>query len=673
VPINSNEYFLLENRAQDAGKDNVIVTYRQNGQTFTKAIEPDTSGLFTIKRDFKKGIPGGVVIDVDEFDASIPGNGIVIWHIDEKVISGKISRNKINTDPSRRGVDVEEADGIQDIGEKFSSPFGDIIGEGGSEDFWFKKNSSRLYKNKFSSDSKPNTKTNDGTNSLISIENFSDLSNKMSFTVSVGNNDLYLARSIKIPFDKKPTSISSLQFGSKNYYYILNDSDLLRYNDFTNTSSTIGNFSTFKPAVINLGNDEFIVGGKENGIKIFSNINNIERIEFHYTSSNITSPPVSINFGGQVKSLIGTANGTLYEINLYDFISSNHSRGIKTYTFGQKPLNQIAAFEDYFSLITDFTLYDSKGISIPFVNKTKQLILTKNSSGVLTNIVLHENGFISIIENGTVKKTFHVTAQNIESIALADLFGNAENYILFNAKNSIYAYSLEGFIAENFPITINNDNLLFGTPLAVDLGNDSKTEILSFSRSGNIYAFSLPDGKLISSFPLGVGDGDYFIPAMFKEELPTMGPIARYKPILPVLSNSNQLNLWSIASIQGNEYWTSQFGTQTNSSYVKEADVKNIISQYFPEERAYNWPNPVYGIQTNIRYFVSEDSDIKIRIFDLAGDLVADLENKASGGFDNETVWNVEKIMSGVYYARIEVKSISGKTASKLIKIAVIK
>ena len=89
--------------------------------------------------------------------------------------------------------------------------------------------------------------------------------------------------------------------------------------------------------------------------------------------------------------------------------------------------------------------------------------------------------------------------------------------------------------------------------------------------------------------------------------------------------------------------------------------------------KAYNWPNPVYGSSTNIRYYVSEDSDVKIKIVDLAGELVAELNNKARGGFDNETVWDVSKIQSGVYYAYIEVKGSSGNSANKIIKIAVIK
>ncbi|MDP3582123.1 MAG: hypothetical protein Q8S39_09320, partial [Ignavibacteria bacterium] len=181
VPISSKEYYLVENRQQDAKKDDLILTVKKDTLIYTKTIRKDTSGLFNFQPE---DIKGGVVIDVDEFDAAVPGNGIVVWHIDENVIKAKIGENKINSDLMNKGVDVEEADGIQDIGETFSSIFGSFIGEGTYEDFWHKGNKTKFYKNSFSPTSKPNTNTNLGSNSLITIDSFSDLSNKMSFNVA---------------------------------------------------------------------------------------------------------------------------------------------------------------------------------------------------------------------------------------------------------------------------------------------------------------------------------------------------------------------------------------------------------------------------------------------------------------------------------------------------------
>src|SRR5690606_23794465 len=148
VPINSSEYFLIENRQRDANNDGSTVTYIVNGEIRFKTFVKDTTGYYSFAVDSL----AGVIINVDEFDWAlpnaksverqpydpVPGGGIVIWHIDEKIINEKIGTNSINVDKNNRGVDVEEADGIQDIGEQFFTVFGDeIIGEGFIEDFWY--------------------------------------------------------------------------------------------------------------------------------------------------------------------------------------------------------------------------------------------------------------------------------------------------------------------------------------------------------------------------------------------------------------------------------------------------------------------------------------------------------------------------------------------------------
>ena len=63
-----------------------------------------------------------------------------------------------------------------------------LVGEGSAYDFWFSSNGAKLYKNKFDKDTRPNSNSNSGANSLISFSNFSDISNKMSFKVAYGDS-----------------------------------------------------------------------------------------------------------------------------------------------------------------------------------------------------------------------------------------------------------------------------------------------------------------------------------------------------------------------------------------------------------------------------------------------------------------------------------------------------
>ncbi len=673
IPINSSEYFLVENRSQDSNNDKVKVTYKQSGQTFTKIIDIDTSGVYVVERKFDNGIPGGVVIDVDEYDAALPGSGILIWHIDEKIINEKIADNKINAESNRRGVDVEEADGIQDIGETFVTVVGDLIGEGYKEDFWFKENKARLYKNRFSFDSKPNSRSNDGSNSLITLENFSSLANRISFDVLFGNNQITLSRRVKIPEIKNPVSISLLQVGSNYWTYILDGTDLIRIDAYNGNSSTIKNFSSFKPAVFKDGSNEFVVGVNGKKFTLLSTINNIYKISDYSFNNEITSTPVIVKNGSVIKGLIGTTDGKVYEIDLAEFISSNFTRGILTYSVDSKPIKQIASYDDYFSVITDNRFADSKGKSITLNQKPKRIALTKNSDGKFVNVILAEGNYFTIITDGMLTSSFVIPIEELTSFSVADLFSNSNNYILFNSTTKIYAVNFQGILADNFPIDTYSKYSLLGSPLSIDFNNDEKPEVLSFNTNGDLYAVNSSDGKILTSFPINVINNKKVIPVISMEELPTMGPIARFKPILPVINETGELALWSLSSLSGKEFWISEFAASSNNSYAIAIDSKSKIVEFFPAEKAYNWPNPVYGNETNIRYFVSEDSDVSIKIFDISGDLVANLNSKATGGFDNETKWNVSGIQSGVYYARIEAKSNSGKTANKLIKIAVIK
>jgi hypothetical protein len=91
-----------------------------------------------------------------------------------------------------------------------------------------------------------------------------------------------------------------------------------------------------------------------------------------------------------------------------------------------------------------------------------------------------------------------------------------------------------------------------------------------------------------------------------------------------------------------------------------------------PKSRTYNWPNPVYGNSTQIRYYVTENATVNIKIFDLAGSKITELTGNGVAGMDNEITWNISNIQSGIYLARVEAKSTTQSSVA-IIKIAVVK
>lgn len=191
IDINNNEYFLVENRTHWF-RDSVSIDsaryliYEQSGNE--KRYPPFVEVLFDsvdLVRD-----SNGVVISISDYDIGLPASGLLIWHIDEDRIQSGISNYSINGDREKRGVDLEEADGAQDIGYPniflFADPTGGYFG-----DMWFQGNPEadaligiENQPLSFGPFSYPNTKSNDGATTYLSVSNIGLPNDTLSFSIT---------------------------------------------------------------------------------------------------------------------------------------------------------------------------------------------------------------------------------------------------------------------------------------------------------------------------------------------------------------------------------------------------------------------------------------------------------------------------------------------------------
>ncbi|HEX5031449.1 MAG TPA: FG-GAP-like repeat-containing protein [Candidatus Eisenbacteria bacterium] len=158
VPLGSDEALLIENRQADLNHDNTI--YLDRDSTTDVILGP---GLSSVDPADSLGNR--------EYDFLLPGEGILMWHIDQTVICTPIDNTTflcgpnanpdlgVNSNPERRGVRLMEADGIADIGDPnsayfFGSPF----------DPYYVGNHTRL-----DDDSNPSARTNDGGRSHVRV------------------------------------------------------------------------------------------------------------------------------------------------------------------------------------------------------------------------------------------------------------------------------------------------------------------------------------------------------------------------------------------------------------------------------------------------------------------------------------------------------------------------
>jgi len=106
IPIGGDEYFLIENRVRD---------YNRNHKFDFDDANDDG------KLDFWQDSYRGAELDYflprapNSDSTAIDGSGLLIWHVDESILRELLVYNIVNANPLHKGVDLEEADGIQDL------------------------------------------------------------------------------------------------------------------------------------------------------------------------------------------------------------------------------------------------------------------------------------------------------------------------------------------------------------------------------------------------------------------------------------------------------------------------------------------------------------------------------------------------------------------------------
>ena len=185
IPINDTEYFLIENRnnwyREEVSIDSARLKVWELTGSYPNYINIlfDSTGI--VKNEY------GVVTDIDNYSIGLPASGLLFWHIDEKIISDKISSYQINAEIELKGVDLEEADGAQDIGyisNLLTDPSSGYWG-----DMWFRENNQYFRSNtsdqlEFSSYTFPNTHSNNNYVSGIHINNISETDTIMFFDLN---------------------------------------------------------------------------------------------------------------------------------------------------------------------------------------------------------------------------------------------------------------------------------------------------------------------------------------------------------------------------------------------------------------------------------------------------------------------------------------------------------
>ena len=109
------------------------------------------------------------------FDSRFIGDGgLLIWHIDENVINARLFSNTVNDDENHKGVDLEEADGRNDLDN--------LVNMGDAGDFYPGSTNNIV----FNDTSNPNSRDYSGVTTKVGVINISSSADPMRADLEVG-------------------------------------------------------------------------------------------------------------------------------------------------------------------------------------------------------------------------------------------------------------------------------------------------------------------------------------------------------------------------------------------------------------------------------------------------------------------------------------------------------
>ena len=706
IPITPEEYFLLENREVDLDKDHFSGL---RADSVTNVI----LGPVDMNRQYNR-----------EYDWLLPGSGILIWHVDEGVAYldydgdglNNFWDNDLQADKNRRFVSLVEADGIIDFGGDYYTGYGE------KGDIFYQGNNTEFTPYTF-----PASKSNNKSDTHIWVNGIGIADTVMTLDV--------LKEWIQTGFPQKfipETGASSLVYGdvdndgnietfisSKGFIQAWGpggaglfpdpDSVVITRFDSAQTSLPLAIFaeddSAFfgPPSLGDLDGDDTleVVAATVDG-RVFAwhpydrdgdrRADALDGFPVELAGwGRISMSPVLANFDENpldVEIFVAREDGSMEILNqdsveLYGIFSSGKVSGL---AMGD-------TIDTYFLLIEEIDKSriikispDSGPHPWPFEPSPKVEISTIDNSSPITGDI-NRDGSLEVIVVGGDGKIYawdnllnplpgfpvetNITMHRANPV-LGDLNGDGFLEIIVAYQDRIFAYNFNGTSLNNFPITISQPDgpvdLIESSPIIGDVDGDGYPDIIVGTIDNRILAYN-KNGKMVDGFPLTVNGAIKSSPVLLNMDKDVDAELL-------VASEDGFIHGWDLSGEYKEESfpWVMYGYDARHTNYFPKENlqpVPQITGDLLPVKMAFNYPNPAKD-QTKIRYFLKQNAEVDIKIYDLSGMLVDEFTGPGEGKTHNERIWDCSKYASGVYLCRVEAKS-DDDNQVVIFKIALVK
>jgi hypothetical protein len=719
IPINSKEYWLVSNRFVYANPDTTGVDSIFSPDS---TLHYDSTGV-RVWRD-------GVLTRFDDYDWGLPPDsmrgGLAIWHIDEDKIARDSSWNEINAG-DLKGVDMEEADGIQDFETKvWLVTDADAAYYGSPYDLFYKGNL-----DSFTPFTLPNTNANNGSFSHVRIYNISESDTLMKFSVKFNFKKPGFPISCGSFFDINSPNIAEVDTEYViftgvmdtlvgNVVLALKSDGSILWKHTIPTAQYLGFYGSVAIGDID-GNEVLDVvatpfTAKDTILNPKSKIQNPkQKFKKDFQSSNLSifesKADTSLKIWGQLYawdvygnpllSLDGVTDGAIIGVplladinedgkdeiiitsgdgNLYCFNGDGTSVdgfpvSLGQMTWGSPVYDSIS--NRIYALSGDGRLFSIKTTGeMDWIGLEPSLEITYSSPVVAD---LDSDGKNEIICSRGTKEIVCVKSDSriewkrtltnfsfISSPAVADIDNDSYLDVIVPAGNKIYCFNHSGASLPGFPIEVESEEeFLQSSPVVGDITGDGKNEIVIGSPDGKLFAYN-NTGNLLPFFPLNTGRTIYSTPLLTDIDSDSLVDIV-------VGCDDGNLYTWGFPWEYGVISWGSIHKDGRNNGIILKQPIHPVVTgNPFMDKNLYIYPNPIRDKGAHLHYTPGNADEVNIKLVDVAGNIKKSFKGKIGGNSYVDVSLQLDGLTSGVYLCRVEA-TLNGKRYVRFKKFGIVK
>ncbi|HNX01404.1 MAG TPA: M6 family metalloprotease domain-containing protein [Candidatus Cloacimonadota bacterium] len=692
LPISEHEYFLLENREQNPdnsvlnGLPSFTFVLLQEGQAYYPQTDStaDPVPRFDFMTNRYKGcewdffLPG-----YGTTDPPVDGSGLLIWHVDENVIQANYRPNegydRINADAHHKGVDLEEASGIQDLdatnitNPNFRGGPDDSFREGNNNYFGQLEHNGII--------SQPTAESYYGGIPL-EVSNISTAGLTMTFNAKfrwsldagyAGTNPLPASF---IDFDRD---------GNEELFYPMPDGHLVFWkNDLEMNVS-------FPP--MNPMSKMYAFDPEQGRIFLPYDLNNGQNIAlysfFMTSSSHYSALLVRADRKWAAGPILMNTNTLVLPLNRTDADSSEII--FQTTTSTDRSIVTIPGLiQSNIAFTNHQVFYIQKKDHALYLNRTNytthetaSTLLAVSPDSIIHSIAVVPlslvtgdtskydvllfagQGMYAYTQEGELLKGFpaRIPFADYGLPSFEDIDHNGHLEILLGGENSFAIFGYDGSLL-NYPMAtlVNPDTLHAASGIwATDLNQDGKMELLGNMSKNRLCVWNVegyPPYHIYDGFPASMSDRSLSYPLIGKD-VDSVNTVYLFTASRTGKIFREKIDNTDISAMRSG--WFCEYGSLARNAVYQYRVLPNqyATTRLFVPGEVYIYPNPwkqIFSDEIMFRVMTSRKSDVNVKIFDIAGKQLYAKKINCEAYLPNlqKVQLPVQKMASGVYLAVFE-------------------